>query len=255
MKKLIKMLFCVLTIAIIIVPSALSVSAKEELRVVDNADLFTPSEEASLEKQINELREKYNQDFAIVTTKGTDGKSIQTYSDLLYKSKKFGDGNDKAGSVFVIDDSSRSFHISTHGKTIKLFKDKYRNQTISTITTKMKAKNYYGAAQAYLNDVSKAIDKGKKKLTLPEAAIALLISLAVGGIFIAAVRHKYSFAGPQCAYPLKENSKLNLSKDEDIFVNETVTSVKLQSSNGGGGGGSSTHTTGGDTFGGGGGKY
>ncbi len=253
MKKLIKMLFCVLTIAIIIVPSALSASAKEEPRVVDNADLFTASEEASLEKQINELRAKYNHDFVIVTTKSTNGKTVEAYADDYFDYNGYGYGANHSGSLLLIDMGKKKFQISTCGDTIKLYKDKYIKQTTATITTKMKAKNYYSAAQAYLNDVSKAIDKGKKRLTLPEAAIALLVSLAVGGIFIAVVRHKYSFAGPQCAYPLRENSRVNLKKDEDIFINETVTSVRIQSSSGGG---SSSHTSSsGRSHGGGGGSF
>jgi len=254
MKKLIKMFLCVLVIAIVIIPSTIIASAAQT-RVIDDAKLFSATEKASLEKQISKMQAKYNQDFVIVTTKDTKGKNAQNYADDYYDNNGYGIGSNKSGSLFLIDMGNRKFHISTTGKTINSFTNKNRDKTLTKVTSEMKSADYYGAAQVYLNDMSKYIDSSKKKLTPFEAGIALLISLAVGGIFIAVIRYKYSFAGPQCAYPLKENSTLNLNVNEDTFLNKTVTSVIIQSSNSSGGGSSTHSSSSGSSHGGGGGSF
>lgn len=237
MKKVLKIFLSVLVITVIIVPFATSVSA-DEIRVYDDAGLFTSSEKIELESQIKELKEKYNHDFVIVTTNDTNGKSIESYADYYYDYNGFGVGNDKSGCMFTIDMGNRKFDIIKNGLTNEYVTNKELDKAVSEVESFLKDGQYYRAAQIYLEDMSKYIDNGKYNLTPIEILIAVLISLVVGGIIVGVIVYKYSFAGKQNPYPLKENSKLNLTKRQDVFLNKTVTHVRIQSPKSGSSGGS-----------------
>lgn len=241
MKKLIKLFLSVVIISLIIIPSAITVSATEE-RVFDNAGLFSAEEIASLESKIQELKSTYSHDFVIVTTNDLNGMSKEDFAESFYFSNNIGVGENSSGSSLLIDMGSREFDIFKKGQTNVLVKNNNRDKIVDKVGSQLSAGNYYDAAMIYLDDMSYYIQSSGNKLTGGEVLIGLLISLAIGGIFIGVVRHKYGFAGPQIAYPLRENSTLNLTKKEDVFINKTVTFVTIPASNsssGGSGGGSS----------------
>ena len=57
-----------------------------EGRVFDDADLLSVSEVEALESKIQALESKYKINIVIHTVEGTGGKSIRTYTCLLYTS-------------------------------------------------------------------------------------------------------------------------------------------------------------------------
>lgn len=257
MKKVLKIFLSVLVITAVIIPLVISASA-EEIRVYDDAGLFTSSEKANLENEIKNLKDKYNHDFVIVTTNDTQGKTSRDYADDYYDYNGFGVGNNFTGFLLLLDMDNREIYISTCGDSIDYLTDNRLDKTLDKLAPKMKKADYYETTKLFLNQMSDYISIGvpdnqyrydedavnvdpEKVLTGTEFAIALLISLAVGGIIVVIVVYKYSFAGKQSAYPLKENGKLNLTKREDVFVNKTVTHIRIQSSSSNNG--SSTHTS------------
>jgi len=268
MKKLIKLFLSVVIISLIIIPSAITVSATEE-RVFDGAGLFSAEDIASLESKIQELKSTYSHDFVIVTTNDAEGKTSRDYADDYFDYNGFGVGGDNSGFLLLIDMDNRDVYISTKGQSINYLTDARLDNTLDILVSNLQNEDYSGAAQSFLDEIASYISAGvpdnqysydedtvntppKKAITGTEFTIAFLISLAVGGIFIGVVRHKYGFAGPQIAYPLRENSTLNLTKKEDVFINKTVTFVRIPDPPSGGGG-TSTHSSGsGSTHGGGG---
>ncbi len=72
--------------------------AENSDRVVDNADLLTDAEEASLEEQYTQIAEKYQYDIAVVTTNTLNGKSAQDYADDYYYDNGYGYGRESGWS-------------------------------------------------------------------------------------------------------------------------------------------------------------
>ena len=72
------------------------------------------------------------------------------------------------------------------------------------------------------------------------AGIAVVIGLIAAG----SVAAKYKVRYQDNSYPYRENSRLQLTNQQDIFIRRYVTSHRIQNdSSGRGGGGSSTHTS------------
>ena len=70
-------------------------------------------------------------------------------------------------------------------------------------------------------------------------AVTLTISLLIGFFSCLGVYHSYKAKKKSVDYPLDQFAKLELTKEEDVFVGSFVTKRVIQSSGGGGGGGSS----------------
>ena len=235
-----------------------------------------------------ELKATYQHDFVIVTTNNAGGKSSREYADDYYDDNNFGIGAEKSGFLLIIDMDNSEAYISTRGEAIDYLTNARLNVTLDKIVNELKGEFYFLASQVFLDDMSLYLTEGipenqyrydeetgdiipeggddfpgngdiiadsetpKKEMT---TGAVVLISLVAGGIFVLVVRVKYSFKSPAPAYPLKENSSLNLTKREDIFINKTLTHYTIQDSSGGNsGGGSSTHTSSSGTTHGGGGK-
>jgi len=244
MKKMIKLFLPIFILVMLLIPTSMSVFASDNERVFDMANLFSAEEKASLEAKIQENKSTYNQDFVIVTTNDADGKSSQNYADDYFDYNGFGVGSAKSGFLFLIDLDNGQIYISTSGNAKRHLNDERLDNALDELFSEAKSKQYYASADLFLDKMAQNIEKDKNKLTIPEFLIALAISLAVGGIFIGVVCYKYGVVATKCAYPLKENSKLNLKRSEDNFINKTVTHVTISnSSNGSGGGGTSTHTS------------
>ena len=82
-------------------------------------------------------------------------------------------------------------------------------------------------------------------LTAWEIIIALLLGLGAGGIVFASVNAKYQMKSGTYSYPFREKGKIQFTRREDIFVNQTVTRRKIPKNppSNGGGGQSSVHTS------------
>lgn len=122
--------------------------------VVDNAELLTASEEAALEERIEEIRNFYNYDVAILTVTSLDGKDVLTYADEYYDDNGYGVGSDKDGMIFVIGMDEREFATSTCGSGIYFFSDYTLDNIHDNIVSYLSNAEYYEAFDEYLNQVS-----------------------------------------------------------------------------------------------------
>lgn len=250
MKKLIKLFFSMLVIAMVVIPTAIIASA-DETRVFDDANLFSSQEISTLENNISSLKSEFSHDFVIVTTDDADGKSSQDYADDYFDYNGFGVGSDYSGFLLLIDMDNREIYISTCGSSIDYLTDTRRENTLDVLYNNISEDEYYETDDNYdTGNPSNQYGAEKNILTTKEIFIAILIALVIVLIFIGNVVYKYGFVGPQCNYPLKQNSKLNLTVNEDIFISKSISQVRLQSSSSGSEGGgrgssgrTSTHTS------------
>lgn len=113
MKKISAVIISVLSVIVVF---AAGISAERTLPlVVDNADLLTDSEEASLTRTLEQISESRKLEVAVVTVSSTGGKSAMAYADDFYDYNGYGYGANDDGVLLLIDMGEREWWITTHG--------------------------------------------------------------------------------------------------------------------------------------------
>ncbi|MCI8501704.1 MAG: TPM domain-containing protein [Oscillospiraceae bacterium] len=238
-------------------------AAAAETRVVDDAGLLSTGEIEKLEGRIASLRQAYpGMDFVFVTTGDAQGKGTQAYADDYFDENGYGAGGDDSGILFLIDMDNRNLGISTHADGIRYFTDERIESLLDDAYEFISDGDYYGTANAFLDGAKRYMEAGipgnqynydtetgrtdrYKSLTVLEIAVSLLIAAAVGAVCCIIVLVRYRGKAGKNSYPFREKSEMRLTRSEDIFLRQTVTTrrISTSSSGGGGSGRSSTHTS------------
>lgn len=264
MVKRIRSLLCAMTLlAVSFVPAFAA-----EQRVFDEADLLTAEETTSLEQQIAELTNEIPLDLVVVTVTSTEGKTVRDYGDDFYDyNGDFGKGEDKSGALLLIDMGNREVAVSTAGKGILFLTDSRIDTILDDVAESLGSGDYKGAIEAFLTDTKRFVQEGipdnqyqyneetgeiirHLALSWGEAAVAVGVGLAVGGICILIAVSGYKAKTTVPEYAFRQNGALTLTQKDDQLVNRFVTTRKIvQQNNSGGGsgglgsGGSSVHTS------------
>lgn len=236
--------------------------------VVDNAGLLTAGEREALEAKARSISETYGCEVVILTINGTDGKSLQDYSDDYFVYQGYGYGEDRSGILFVMDMNERDTYFTTCGAAIKAFTDDDIDYIADRMRGNLSAGNYYSAFETYHSYAEEALETAaNSKPNYVKKGIISIVLGAVGGFLPASaqksslktVRRKRDASG------YAQEGSLNLTVNRDVYLYSNVTSHVIQRVESGGGGGghtfgsghSSTHThSSGTTLGGhGGGKF
>ena len=83
--------------------------------VYDQAGLFNGIEAEQLLGKAEELSEKWERDFVVVTASDTEGKSAREYADDFYDEKGYGTTGKNSGVLFLVDMEHREMYVSTFG--------------------------------------------------------------------------------------------------------------------------------------------
>lgn len=278
MKKnyIIRKLLCLLLLFLL---CSIHAQAAREKQIFDQSGLMNDREISAITEKANELREKYQMNFVILTTDDAGGKTAMEYADDFYMDQGFYDNDEKGGATFLIDMDNRELWIGTAGDMRYFLTDERIEQVIDAGYSFLRDKEYYDCFEQLLEQTRIFLEKGipsdqytydtetgeivrYRSIRPIEALIALIAALAAGGIACALVVGKYRLKWGTYKYPFREKSKLTLTGKEDRFMNQVVTTRHIPrnpppgSGGGGGGGRSSTHTSGGGgNFGGGGRKF
>lgn len=248
-----------------LVPFAAFAQQTSAPRVFDEAALFSEAEKAELESEIAEARSAYpDMDVAIVTTNTTNGKTAQAYADDFYEENGIGEGSQRSGLLLLIDMGGREVRLSGAGKGMRYFTDQRMENILDEVTGSLSEGDYAAAGSIFLQNYSYYMEQGipsdqylydpetgkisrYRTLTSTEALIFAAISLLVGAGCCGAVAAKYQLKLFTQKYPLWEKSRIELTKKEDQFINQIVTSETIPRDNdmGGGPGGNvtTTHTS------------
>ncbi|MCI6042750.1 TPM domain-containing protein [bacterium] len=226
--------------------------------VVDQADILTSQEEQAIGNRIEEMSEKWKQDFVVVTTYDAEGKDSEEYADDYYDDH----GYQENGILYLVDLDNSNVWISTSGSMIRFLTDSRIDRVIDAGYSQLKSQNYgegflamldqtdtYMEAGILDNQYTYDVETGKVNrhygLTAGEIIVALLVGLACGGIFFGVINARYKMRTGTYTYPFREKGKIQLIRRDDIFVNQTVTRRRIERNPPSGGGGrSSVHTSG-----------
>ncbi len=263
-------------------PAALAAEA-----VLDNCGLFTDSEIAEMETLIGEIREKYQMDAAVLTSRSVPYNSssdsedqTQAYADDYYDQNGYGMGADGAGILYLIDMKNRVLYLSTKGIMIDYISDNRLEKLLDT-AYKYAAKGEYGRSAIRVLEqlqtiLSRGIEEGHfryddvtgerltgiyNKLTGGEMILAGILGGGVMAIVYFSVAAKYGLKRRTYRFNRDTQSSVALSKDEKTFLRQHVTRTHIpqggggRGGGGGGGRGSGVHMSSGGSFHGGGGRH
>lgn len=264
-------------------PVVLPEASADTSRIRDDADLFTPQEEAQIAKRIQQFQQNTGMDFVVMTSrKSHPGLTATQLADDYYDYGGFGLDAESSGVAYFIDMAERYHYLSTTGHMIDVMTDSRIDNAINSNTGYLSGGRYADAVLEMIRMVEnyhrKGIPEGQyqydiltgqmltarhKALTSTELLVSGGIALVVGFIFFSSVHGSYKLKGNTYSYNVNENSTLRMTDTEDTYTHTTTTRVRKpdppRSSGGGfsgGGGGSGVHIgSSGSSHGGGGGRF
>lgn len=240
-------------------------------RLVDDAGLLDQDEFEEVTEDLDEVSEKWQFDVVVVTTDSLDGKTAEAYADDYFDYNGYGYGENKDGILFLVAMNDREWHMSTTGYGITVFTDDGLDYMSDEIVSDLSDEEYKEAFEEYASYCDKYLEAAKKGEPYGDGHYPLdlfnggrlIASILVGCIlaFIWGNGKKAllkSVKKQEEASRYKTEEGLKLTKKQDRFIRQHVTShvIAKDSGGSGGGGGSSTHTSSsGTSHGGSGGKF
>ena len=203
--------------------------------VYDDAALLSDEEQQSLSEEITNLQETTGWEIFVLTTEDAQGKTAREYADDFYDTTATGDD----GVVFLIDMDNREVTISTAGEAIYYLNDDRIDDILDNCYDYVVDGEYASCFSSMLSDAEYYYEVGvpSDAYTYDEETgeIHYYHVLTLGEILFAVVLAAAVFA----AVFFGITGKVNLTGQEDRFVNQMVTHRRIQTDSGSSGGGSS----------------
>jgi len=279
-KKLLALVICLLLLG------TAGAALADAPMVVDDAHLFDAEGIQRLETIIQRIRDTYQMDAVVLTTRDTpstyDDDVLVDYADRYYEDNGYGLGEDRAGVLYMIDMNNRYIYISTAGVMIDYLNDSRIEDMVEASTEYLSRGDYIGGATRAMTMLERYLRRGIEegsfrydektgqrltglynRLTTTEALVALVAGAIVAALIAFGVINRYSLAGGTYHYDRASLSSCKLTKDDEQYLRQTVSRVRTPPPSSGGGGhggghsgGSGVHvSSGGMSHGGGGGHF
>ena len=245
MKKLIIMLLALLITLSFAVPAF----AEAMPRLVDQADLLTDAQEASLLSKLDSISNRQGMDVVVVTADTLDGKSPMAYADDFYDYNGYAED----GILLLVSMEDSDWWISTAGYGITAFTDAGIEYLGNRFVPSLSDGDYAGAFEIFADHCDEFITQAKTgdpydTHNLPKEPFDFLLNLAVSfviGLVIAAVatavmKGKLKSVRAQAgASGYVKTGSMNVTHRQDLFLYRDVNrTAKPKDSSG-----SSTHTS------------
>lgn len=229
--------------------------------VYDQAGLFNGIEADQLLGKAEELSEKWERDFVVVTASDTEGKSAREYADDFYDEKGYGTTGKNSGVLFLVDMEHREMYVSTFGDMQLYITDKRLEDILDAGYEEASQGDYYGCVSNMMAGVNSCLaggvpdgqytydeETGKlvkvRQITWWEGLLAAAAALLTGGGSMLVIRRKHRLKDNLYQYPFRTRGKVELTQKEDQFKNQFVTTRRIpKKTSGGSGGGSGGRTT------------
>lgn len=261
--------------------SAMGVTGRtQESQIKDEAGILTQEEREELGNLADELRDKHDMNFLVLTTNDARGKSAEEYADDYYMDNGYYDNPYRGGITLLIDMDNRELWVSTAGDMRYYITDNRVEEILDAGYDLVASAEYGEAFSAMLKKTDALIEKGipsnqylydeetgriirHRSLTAAEICVAILVSLLIAVFACVTVYMRYGRV-QKYEYSAGDNAKIKLTRHQDRLVNQFVTRRVIprnppsggRGGHGGGSGRTTVHTSGGGgSFGGGGRKF
>lgn len=251
MYKYIKKIITTITIVLSLASS--NVMAMETNNVKDYLGYLNEEEVISIQKEIDYIKEEHGLDTVIVITDDVENKSSMAYADDFYDYNGYGVGENKSGTLLLINMADREVWMSTTGDAIFLFSDNRIDKIIESATEDLSREYYNETIGGYLENINKYADYNFFSAIIEFVSnIFFWIAVLFGSTFITGIyvfNSQYNSTVTKDTYLSSDGFKL-INK-RDMFIKKVVNKKPKPKDND-----SSTHSgSSGRSHGGGGGKF
>ena len=147
-----------LGLSLLAAPATAQTFPKLTGRVVDQADIIPPTEEANLNIQLEQLEKTTGHQLVVATVDSLDGNDIADYGYRLGREWKIGNAEKDDGVVFLIAPNERRMNISVGYGLEPVLTDALSGRIIRDIVTpKFKAGDMPGGIQDGVNAIAQQI--------------------------------------------------------------------------------------------------
>ncbi len=235
-------LLTMILLALCVVLPASAEDGNHPDRVVDDADLLSDAEEATLRERLNEISTRLDFDVVVVTTSDLDGKSPMAYADDYYNYGGYGMGKNSDGILFLryINGNEKEVWISTCGSGIRYFSDSDIDYLFDCMASDIRSDRYASALATFADKVDSEVQDARayKLYWIPVGlVIGLLVGLIVTGCMKSSLK---SVASRPYAGDYVRKGSFNLTRNKDTYLYRTVSRTPIPKSTSGS---SSTHTS------------
>lgn len=127
-------------------------------RVVDQANIIPPTEEAALTAQLADLEKSTGHQLVVATVNDLEGQDVSDYGYKLGRAWKIGDEARDDGVLFLIAPNERKMNISVGYGLEPILTDALSGRIIrNDVTPRFKAGDYPGGVQAGVNAIAQQI--------------------------------------------------------------------------------------------------
>lgn len=220
-------------------------AAPADQKVYDEANLLSETERAEIEEAAKEYGEKGEIDIIILTTKGTDGKSLTRYAEDFYDETAPG-YDKKHGNTVILSIDMEEREVDLQG--YYLAEDYLDNERLDLIREKitpdLSAENYVDAFMTYIKTSSDYM--GIRKGVNPNNILfkwwfQIAVSLVIAGAIVAKMLYHSGGKVTTTNQTYQDTANTKVLKRRDRYIRTTVTKRRKPKSNnnsrGGGGGG------------------
>jgi len=282
-EKVFSVLICLLLC--LCIPLSVAAAALQDVQyVVDQADILSDADQATLDSAAAQLSQRYGIDVFIMTADTLNGISAWEYAEGLYDSTAGNwDGSywDSENAIlFLLAMQEREWYISTGGDAIYAFTDYGLESLENEVIPYLSEGTYFEGFHAYLQALPLFLEAFEAGTPIDgfasdydpdnadnvvyyeeEDGVSFLLSAIIGlvaaGISILVMRGMMNTKTSQhTARDYMQPGSYHLTRHRDLFLYSNVTKVRRQENNNSKGGGSTVHrSSGGRSHGGRGGKF
>lgn len=221
------------------------VLAFADAQVIDDANLFTDSEIADMNRVIERIEKEHQVDMVVLSTYDVpDDYSesmyrVRDYADDYYDRGGYGMGEDFSGMLILLDMNNRVMWLSTGGVMIEYINDSREEAILDDAYGYLSMGSYGDAMIAALERTSRYMDKGREEgtflydevtgkrlsgiynaLTTGEIGVAAIVGLAAAALVSLSVSSSYNLTGSTYSYDRNANASVRLTKDDEAFVRQ-----------------------------------
>ena len=255
--------YFILSLILILLCGAVPASAESRFpwsskssRLVDEADLLTPSEESEILKLLDDISERRQCDVVVAIVRSLNGKDPMSAADDFFDYNGYGYGTRGDGILFLQCPATRDIAISTSGSGMTAFTDAGQQYIYDAMRPYLRDGDHAKAYKEFASlcdDFLTQAEKGKPYDVgrMPKKKNPLMILAGfLGGIVIGFVMGFMKRAAHRTvrrritADTYAPAGGIRLTENSDLFMDRYVVKRKIEreSHSGGGGGGSAVHT-------------
>ena len=212
------------------------VSAANNARIVDNADLLTDSQEAELLSYIDKVSEDKNFDLVFVTVDSLGDKTAFEYADDFFDYNGYGFGSEYDGALFLVSMEDRDWAVSTCGVGNSIFDDGVLNYIEYNCVDELSAGDYYSACYNFISISEQAIEDYNTFPLFSRLVISLIIGFVIAFITVSIMKGQLKSVRRQNAASVYTKAgSMNVTLSNDVFLYSHVSKRAKPKNNSSGG--------------------